>query len=72
MKIKMQDIRTLNDEDLLNKHQELKKELFSMSVDRQLKRADRPARFGFLRRQIAQILTVVNERKNKSHGTKTQ
>ena len=74
MKMKMQDIRGLNDEELFKKHDDFKKELFSMSIDRQLKRADKPARFGILRRNIARILTVVNERKSQKHGTgsKTQ
>ena len=71
MKLKMQDIRALSDEDLLNKHTELKKDLFAMSVERRLKRAEKPAKFGTLRRSIARILTVTNDRKTKSHGSKT-
>ena len=72
MKMKMQEIRDLSDEDLLSKHVEFKKDLFAMNIERQMKRAEKPSKFGLLRRNIARVLTVINEPKNKSHGTKTQ
>ena len=70
--MKIKDFRDLSDDELLKKEKDFKKELFEASYERQMGRAEKPARFGSLRRNIARILTILNERKIKTDGTKNK
>ena len=66
----IKELRNLSDEELLKKEKDLKKELFELNYERQMGRVEKPAQFGAIRRTIARILTLLNEREKQSHGTK--
>ena len=64
--MKIKDLDNLSEDELLTKEKQLKKDLFEMESHRQMGRVEKPASFRNLRRDIARILTVLNER--KIHG----
>jgi len=64
--MKMKDFANLTEDDLITKEKQLKKDLFDMESHRQMGRVEKPASFRNLRRDIARILTVLNER--RTHG----
>ena len=63
--MKIKELSNLTEDDLVTKEKQLKKELFDMESQRQMGRVEKPASFRNLRRDIARILTVLNERNNK-------
>jgi large subunit ribosomal protein L29 len=60
--MKIKEFRELGLEDLSNKEKVLKKELFELKYQRKIGRVEKPSRFKLIRRDIAKILTVINER----------
>jgi len=60
--MKIKDIRALGPEELTAKEKSLKKELFDLKYQRKIGRVEKPSRFKLIRRDIAKILTVINER----------
>jgi large subunit ribosomal protein L29 len=60
--MKIKEMKSLSPEDLRNKEGSLKKELFEMNYLRKVGRVDKPSRFKSIRREIARILTILNER----------
>ena len=52
----------MGSEDLKTKEKALKKELFELKYQRKIGRAEKPSRFRLIRRDIAKIMTVTNER----------
>ena len=64
--MKIKELNSLSADDLIIKEKQLKKDLFDMESHRQMGRVEKPASFRNLRRDIARILTVLNER--KVHG----
>lgn len=67
--MKIKEIRALGTEELKAKEKTLKKELFDLKYQRKISRVEKPSRFRLIRRDIAKILTVINEREN--NGTKS-
>ena len=61
--MKIKELSSLSVDDLLIKEKQLKKDLFEMESHRQMGRVEKPASFRNLRRDIARILTVLNERR---------
>ena len=61
--MKIKEFVNLTEDDLITKEKQLKKELFEMESHRQMGRVEKPAGFRNLRRDIARILTVLNERR---------
>jgi large subunit ribosomal protein L29 len=61
--MKIKELGNLTEDDLIAKEKQLKKELFDMESHRQMGRVEKPASFRNLRRDIARILTLLNERK---------
>ena len=61
--MKIKDISNLSADELSTKEKQLKKELFELESHRQMGRVEKPASFRNLRRDIARILTLINERK---------
>ena len=61
--MKIKELNNISEEDLITKEKQLKKELFDMESHRQMGRVEKPASFRNLRRDIARILTVINERR---------
>ena len=62
--MKTKDIKNLSDDELIAKEKQIKKDLFDMNNQRQVGRIEKPANVRNFRRDIARILTVLNERKN--------
>ena len=68
--MKIKELSNLSEDDLVTKEKQLKKELFDMESHRQMGRVEKPASFRNIRRDIARILTVLNERKSSLKGKK--
>lgn len=64
--MKIKEFTNLSEDDLIAKEKQLKKDLFDMESHRQMGRVEKPASFRNIRRDIARILTLLNER--KGHG----
>ena len=67
--MKIKELHNLSDDELIAKEKQIKKDLFDLNNQRQLGRVEKPSNFRNFRRDIARILTVLNERKS-SHGSK--
>jgi large subunit ribosomal protein L29 len=58
----LQQLRELPVDDLRQKVTAIRKELFTLRVNQVSGRVERPSQFRVLRRHVARILTLVNER----------
>jgi large subunit ribosomal protein L29 len=67
--MELKEIREMNDGELASREQLLKKEVYDLRQQSRLGQASKPARFKTIRKEIAQIMTVINERKIQ-HGNK--
>jgi large subunit ribosomal protein L29 len=65
----IKELRAMNDGELKEREAFLKKELFELRQQSRLGQVEKPSRFGTIRKEVAVILTVLNERK-KSNGNK--
>ena len=63
--MKTKELKDLSVEDLAAKEKQIKKELFGLNNQRQLGRVEKPSLFKKARKDIARILTVLNERKSR-------
>jgi len=61
--MKIKELNNLSADDLTAKEKQLKKDLFDMESHRQMGRVEKPASFRNIRRDIARILTIINERR---------
>lgn len=61
--MKLKELKELTPEDLVQKEKSLKKELFELNFQRKYGRVEKPGRFRNIRRTIARIKTILNERK---------
>ena len=68
--MKIKELRDLSPEDLQQKEKVLKKELFDLNFKRKYAQVEKPGRFRAIRRDIAKIKTLLNER--KKDGTKNK
>ncbi len=68
--MKIKELKELSAEDLVQKEKTLKKEVFELNFQRKYARVEKPGRFRTIRRTIARIKTILNERKDD--GTKRQ
>jgi large subunit ribosomal protein L29 len=59
--MKIEVIRDLTREEVLQKKTELEEELFNLRLKRKTKQAHNPVRMRLLRRDLARILTVIHE-----------
>jgi len=62
--MKIKELNNLSEDELVAKEKLLKKDIFDLESQRQMGRVEKPANFRNLRRDIARILTVLNERRN--------
>jgi len=60
---KAKDLRQLSEEELTERMEALRKEFFELTQKKEVGQVDRPHRFGHIRREIAQIGTVLSEKK---------
>ena len=67
--MKIKELNNLSEDELITKEKQLKKDLFDMESHRQMGRVEKPASFRNLRRDVARILTLLNER--RVHGKKS-
>lgn len=67
MKTKTKDLRNLSDQELVSKEKSLKEELFKLNLQRYGARVDKPHQFTLVRKDIARINTILNERKEKKN-----
>lgn len=66
--MKIKQLRDLAPEELIQKEKDLKKEYFDLNFQRKHGRVEKPGRFRMIRRDIARILTLLQER--EKDGTK--
>ncbi|HLD82460.1 MAG TPA: 50S ribosomal protein L29 [Candidatus Omnitrophota bacterium] len=59
--MKIQELRNLSKEELLQKEKALKEELFKLNLQRYGARVEKPHMFGLLKRDLARIETILNE-----------
>ena len=64
-KAKCADLRNLSKEELTNKERELKTELFKLNIERYGGRVEKPHKFSLIRKNIARIQTILNQKKEK-------
>ena len=57
------NIRELTDDELRQKFDDTKKELFNLRVQQSTGQLEKPVRIRELRREVARILTIMQERK---------
>lgn len=68
--MKTEEVRGLSSDDLILKGKSLKKELFELKYQRKIGRVEKPSRFKLIKKDIARILTILNER--EKDGTKSK
>lgn len=66
----MEDIRKMTDEDLFSKVYELKNELLSLRFQARAGQLDNGNKITVTRKEIARVLTAINERKKASKASK--
>lgn len=68
--MKVNELRKLSDKDLTKKIQESKKELFDLRLKQSTGNLDKPSKVRELRKDVARMNTILNERKNEVGGDK--
>ena len=68
--MKVSELRKLSDKDLVKKIQESKKELFDLRLKQSTGSLDKPSKVRELRKDVARMNTILNERKNEIGGEK--
>ncbi len=66
--MKIQELRSLSREELTQKEKELNEELFKLNMQRYSSNVGKPHLFSSVKRDIARIRTLLNEKKEKSNG----
>jgi len=64
--MKARDLRVLPTEELENKLKELKKQLMELNFQRKTAKVEKPHLFKQIRKDIARILTILNERRKNA------
>jgi len=60
--MKVNQLRELSSEELLDKEKVFKKELFDLNFQRKMGNVEKPGRFRVLKRDIARVYTILRER----------
>jgi large subunit ribosomal protein L29 len=68
--VRAQEIRELSSEELLQKEHDLKEELFNLRFQRATGQLENITRVTHVKRDIARIKTVLNERRGKESNEK--
>ena len=63
--MKTQELRALTKDELLQKEKALREELFKLNLQRYGDRVEKPHMFSLIKRDIARIKTILNEKKEK-------
>ena len=64
--MKLQELRALSKEELIQKEKTLKEELFKLNAQRYSGRVEKPHMFSLIRKDIARIKTILNETKGRN------
>ena len=63
--MKTEELRNLSKEELLQKEKSLKEELFKLNLQRYAGRVEKPHMFSLIKKDIARINTILNEKNIK-------
>ncbi len=66
--MKIKDLRALTDDELLAKEKSLKEDLYKLNLQRYSGRVDKPHMFGVVKKDIARVKTILNEKKEKKNA----
>ncbi len=69
--MKIKELKSLSKEELIQKEKSFKEQLFNMNFQRQMGRVEKPAMFRSIKRNIARVLTILNERERQENGKKS-
>ncbi len=61
--MKIQELRSLSKEELLQKERALKDELYKLNMQRYGGRVEKPHMFSLIKKDIARIKTILNEKR---------
>ena len=64
----LKKLKDLSSNELEQREKALKKDLFALNFQRKIGAVEKPARFKQIRREIAQVLTLLKERELKDEG----
>ena len=64
--MKASELRELNEEELRNREIELKDQLFKLKVKKAIGQLDNPMKLKLIKRDIARIKTILNEKRKES------
>jgi large subunit ribosomal protein L29 len=64
--MKINQLRNLNREEILDKERHLREELSKLNQQRYAGRIDKPHMYSSIRKDIARIQTILNEKKTKT------
>ncbi len=62
--MKARELRNLGRDELMQKEKAFKEELFNLNLQRYGGRVEKPHRFSLVKRDIARIKTILNEKRN--------
>jgi len=60
--MKIKELNNLTEQELIDKEKIFKKKIFELNVQRKTGRVEKPSEYRFLKKDIARILTILNER----------
>lgn len=63
--MKLKEIKALGAAELRQREEELRKELFNLRIQKQVGQLENPVRSRTVRRELARVLTVVQEHSSK-------
>jgi len=63
--VKIEELRNLSKEELLQKEKALKEEIFKLNMQRYAGRVEKPHMFTILKKDIARIKTILNSEKEE-------
>jgi large subunit ribosomal protein L29 len=66
--MKASELRELSEEELQNKEKELKDQLFKLNIQHSLGQLDNPMKLKLIKKDIARIKTIINERRMKQQS----
>ncbi|MEP6956813.1 MAG: 50S ribosomal protein L29 [Chthoniobacterales bacterium] len=70
LKMKFKEIHELSSDELQTKKREMRQESLHLRLQQQSGQLEQPSRLRLLRRQVAQLETVLAERAHKAAGSK--
>ncbi|MFH1655572.1 MAG: 50S ribosomal protein L29 [Candidatus Omnitrophota bacterium] len=69
--MKIKEIRDLSIEDIIQKRNDLKQQLYNLNYERKMGRVEKPHIFRLIKKDIAKIETIINERARQDGQTKS-